>query len=229
MYDFTVEFKIKDYDRFGSNDTLGSAMIPLSKLLEAASTATAVEFPVTPPSGRDTTTTAGWMTLQCRRPTVEELEQHSTTTKKKWSLATPTQILKEKSQQMKTKTQQTLHQIKDKTTTAMGNNTSNNSPKRNKKLSPVFLKEGDVEPSTALVKETTKAPKKERPPTTAFSRNTPNDQTAANSSDNTGPLRIEIVGCQNLLSADKTGKSDPYVKVKYQGKDIHETMHIVQE
>ena len=218
IYDFTVEFKIKDWDRFGSNDTLGSAMIPLSKLLEAASSTAVVEYPVT----HSKTDAAGYITLQCRRPTVEELEQHSkagggATTKRKWTqkLATnpATQLLKEKSQQMKTKTQQTLHQIKEKTT-----------PQRKTKMSPVFQKEGDVEPSTALTKDAT-APKTGKDESSVSVTKSP-DPSANNV---TGPLRIEIMGCQNLLSADKTGSSDPYVKVKYLGKDIHETMHIVQE
>lgn len=199
-------------------------MIPLSKLLEAAasSTAAVVEYPVMKHSKTDA---AGYITLQCRRPTVEELEQQQqhSTTKRKWTqkLATnpATQLLKEKSQQMKTKTQQTLHQIKEKTT-----------PQRKTKMSPVFQKEGDVEASsTALLvtKDTSNnAPKTGKDESSVSVTKSP-DPPANN--DSTGPLRIEIMGCQNLLSADKTGSSDPYVKVKYLGKDIHETMHIVQE
>lgn len=34
---------------------------------------------------------------------------------------------------------------------------------------------------------------------------------------------LEIVSCRNLLASDKTGLSDPYVKIKYAGKTVHET------
>jgi len=39
-------------------------------------------------------------------------------------------------------------------------------------------------------------------------------------------LFIEIVSCRNLLAADKTGLSDPYVKVKMEKKDLHTTKHV---
>ena len=41
-------------------------------------------------------------------------------------------------------------------------------------------------------------------------------------------LLIEIVSCRDLLAADKTGASDPYVKIKMDGKDVHETDVIKQ-
>ena len=42
------------------------------------------------------------------------------------------------------------------------------------------------------------------------------------------PMFIQIVSCKNLLVADKTGSSDPYVKVKLGKKDLHETKPIIQ-
>jgi len=39
---------------------------------------------------------------------------------------------------------------------------------------------------------------------------------------------IEIVSCRGLLAADKTGASDPYIKVKMDGKDIHKTKHVLK-
>ena len=39
---------------------------------------------------------------------------------------------------------------------------------------------------------------------------------------------IQIVSCRDLLVADKTGSSDPYVKVKLGKKDLHETKYLTQ-
>ena len=38
-------------------------------------------------------------------------------------------------------------------------------------------------------------------------------------------LLIEIISCRSLLAGDKTGTSDPYVKIKTKtdGKDLHKT------
>eukprot|EP00546_Thalassionema_frauenfeldii_P020474 CAMPEP_0178902658 /NCGR_PEP_ID=MMETSP0786-20121207/4727_1 /TAXON_ID=186022 /ORGANISM="Thalassionema frauenfeldii, Strain CCMP 1798" /LENGTH=1315 /DNA_ID=CAMNT_0020573949 /DNA_START=59 /DNA_END=4006 /DNA_ORIENTATION=- len=41
-------------------------------------------------------------------------------------------------------------------------------------------------------------------------------------------ILIEIVSCRNLLAADKTGLSDPYVKVKVGTKDLHTTKHVLK-
>ena len=41
-------------------------------------------------------------------------------------------------------------------------------------------------------------------------------------------LLVEVLSCRDLLAADKTGKSDPYVKLKLNGKDVHKTKHILQ-
>lgn len=42
------------------------------------------------------------------------------------------------------------------------------------------------------------------------------------------PIYIEIISCQKLIAADKTGASDPYVKIKLGKKDLHETKPIMQ-
>jgi hypothetical protein len=54
------------------------------------------------------------------------------------------------------------------------------------------------------------------------------EDSAAHANEPTIPLFIEIVSCKGLLPMDKTGSSDPYVKVKLGKKDLHETKHIVQ-
>ena len=42
------------------------------------------------------------------------------------------------------------------------------------------------------------------------------------------PVFIEIVSCHQLIAADKTGASDPYVKIKLGKKDLHETKPVMQ-
>lgn len=37
---------------------------------------------------------------------------------------------------------------------------------------------------------------------------------------------IEIISCRELFAADKGGTSDPYVKIKLGGKEVHKTTHI---
>ena len=39
-------------------------------------------------------------------------------------------------------------------------------------------------------------------------------------------LLIEIISCRDLLVADKSGESDPYVKIKLGRMDLHRTKHI---
>ncbi|CAB9497692.1 Multiple C2 and transmembrane domain-containing protein 1 [Seminavis robusta] len=46
--------------------------------------------------------------------------------------------------------------------------------------------------------------------------------------DEPRPLFIEIVSCRKLLGADKTGLSDPYVKIKLGKQDLHQTKHLEQ-
>lgn len=41
-------------------------------------------------------------------------------------------------------------------------------------------------------------------------------------------ILIEIVAARNLSAADKTGLSDPYVKIKLGGKDLHETKPVLK-
>jgi Ca2+-dependent lipid-binding protein len=39
-------------------------------------------------------------------------------------------------------------------------------------------------------------------------------------------LLIEIISCREIPAADKNGTSDPYVKIKLGGKEVHKTSHI---
>lgn len=39
-------------------------------------------------------------------------------------------------------------------------------------------------------------------------------------------LKVEIVSARGLLAADKNGRSDPYVKMLMNGKDLHKTKHL---
>lgn len=41
-------------------------------------------------------------------------------------------------------------------------------------------------------------------------------------------LLIEVLSCRGLLVADKTGTSDPYVKIAMGGKDLHKTKHVLK-
>ena len=41
-------------------------------------------------------------------------------------------------------------------------------------------------------------------------------------------LIVEIMSCQNLLAGDKSGSSDPFVKVMMGKKQIHKTKHILK-
>lgn len=41
-------------------------------------------------------------------------------------------------------------------------------------------------------------------------------------------LMVEIVSCRDLLAGDKNGLSDPYVKIKMEGKELHRTKHILK-
>ena len=41
-------------------------------------------------------------------------------------------------------------------------------------------------------------------------------------------LFIEIVSCRDLLAADKSGLSDPYVKILMGKKELHKTQHVVK-
>ena len=46
--------------------------------------------------------------------------------------------------------------------------------------------------------------------------------------EETKPLFLEIVSCRNLLGADKTGLSDPYVSIRLGKEKLHETKHVPQ-
>lgn len=208
--DMVVDFKVKDWDRFGSNDTLGTAHIAISELAALLVVEKGkAEFAIDPPpklqrNNNDEIKSAGWITLRVREPTEEEVETHS-------------------GSKMGSIMKQTFYRFKE---TAM-------SPKRI--LAPTIFpttpkpqpdaggeqsdeKQVQAQAQTAVVEDL---------------KNTP-DQALQQSTDNNdivqgGPLWIEIVSGRNLLSADRTGKSDPYVKVKdAKGQDLHETKHILQ-
>lgn len=144
-----ILFKVKDWDRIGSNDALGQVEIPLAKLYALSNNNnndTHGTFAIIPPKGRETED-AGSLMLRCRVATDEE------------------------------------------TVRSRGG--------------------GSMFPS--LMQKLVHHPKE---------ATTPEEETCS--------LFIEIVSCRDLLPADKTGLSDPYVKVKYSGRDVHETKHRLQ-
>ena len=68
-------FKIKDWDRIGSNDVLGQVTVPKEKLLEATGEPTELE--IAPPSDRKDEK-AGFITLKCRLATEDDRKPKKT-------------------------------------------------------------------------------------------------------------------------------------------------------
>jgi len=68
-------FKVKDWDRIGSNDELGQVTVAPETLLQATA-GEDMELPITPPTGRETEK-AGFITLRCRPATEEDRKPKS--------------------------------------------------------------------------------------------------------------------------------------------------------
>ena len=149
----TLVFKVKDWDRIGSNDFLGQVEIPLAKLYALSNNNNEQDgtFTITPPKGREKED-AGSLRIRCRPATDDE----------------------------------TFH--------SRGGGGGS--------IFPTFVQK--------LV----------HPPKEAATTTLEDDDKCS--------LFVEIISCRDLLPADKTGLSDPYVKVKYSGKDVHETKHRLQ-
>ena len=68
-----LELKIKDWDRVGKNDDLGSAFIPATTLYNVAGDET-FEYKIDPPKGRSDE--AGFITIRCRPATLGDKEDY---------------------------------------------------------------------------------------------------------------------------------------------------------
>ena len=68
-------FKVKDWDRIGSNDELGQVTVSAETLLQATA-GEDMELTITPPTGRETEQ-AGFITLRCRPATEEDRKPKS--------------------------------------------------------------------------------------------------------------------------------------------------------
>ena len=164
-----IQFKIKDWDRFGGNDDIGQVDVPAETLLELT-TEKVMELKIAPPEKRSAED-AGYLTVLIRPATDEDCSKYGKPSRKKLfgGRFSPPKVPKP-----------SLPKI----SLPVG-------PLASKKTAPVEYDPADV-------------------PT--FHRD----------------LFIEIQSCKDLIAADKTGFSDPYVKVKLGGKDLHETKHLVQ-
>ena len=137
-------FKVKDWDRIGSNDDLGHVKVPAATLYAMVDEAEEKEFAISPPKGHGDA--AGFLTIRCRPPTLGDREDYK---------AAKSRVRR--------------------------------SPKE-----AASLKAEAVDVS-GIVDVDDKI------------------------------LLVEIVSARDLMAADKTGASDPYVKVKLGRKDVHET------
>ena len=154
-----LNFKIKDWDRFGGNDDIGTADIKSDTLLEVTAEQT-MKLKITPPEKRSDED-AGYLNLLIRPATDDDCSKFGKPARKK----------------------------------LFGNMTF--SPP---KVPKPFAKARSAAPVPALFDEAD-IPTVHR------------------------DLFIEIQSCTGLIAADKTGFSDPYVKVKMGGTDLHETKH----
>ena len=139
-----LEFKVKDWDRIGSNDELGKVVVPAATLYEMVDTAQEQEFSITPPKGHGDA--AGFLTILCRPPTTGDRDDL-------------------------------------KRTQSLFRRSPRNVSKLEKEAVDV-AKIIDIDDKILL---------------------------------------IEILSCRDLLAADKTGASDPYVKIKMDNEDLHKT------
>eukprot|EP00980_Cylindrotheca_fusiformis_P028587 scaffold22613_cov126-Cylindrotheca_fusiformis.AAC.7 len=138
-----LSFLVKDFDRLGSNDTIGMITVTAPKLVELAGIGREAELPLQLPPEEDADDKkAGSITL---------LVQHANDATNKYWKPTPTTPMSSQS-----------------------------------------LQSGEFDTPPSVSKE----------------------------------ILIEILSCKSLLPSDKGGTSDPYVKIKIGGKEVHKTSHI---
>ena len=174
-----LKFVIKDYDRLGFNDILGTVEVAYPMVARGATAGKEgilKEFEIIPPVGVDRQ--AGFLLVRAKKATEEDV--HS--------------LLKEKRHPKNlflTTTAEAASSVWD----ALKENESSRGMEN-----PVEKAKDDSNVSTV----------EER---------APNFSEALH-------LYIEIVKCKGLISVDKGGHSDPYVKVKMDHKTVHQTKHI---
>lgn len=139
-----LDFKVKDWDRIGSNDELGNVKVPAATLYSMVDTGDEKEFTISPPKGHGDA--AGFLTIRCRPATFGDREDY--------------------------------------------------------KVSKSRFR---------------------RSPREALSSQTDAVDVSGMVDLDDKILLIEIMSCRDLLVADKSGASDPFVKIKMGDKDLHET------
>ena len=185
------EFRIKDWDRIGSNDELGSVQVSAEQLIEmtASSNDNEKEFAIGGShsikvrKSRQSTSEAGYLTLKIQHATDEDRKSFNANASGPfWTPGEGVEV----------------------TTTE----TTTSTPKMDE------MEKGLEEDQPNLVNEEATAP----PPS-----NVPRPNP-----DKEMKILVEIMSCHNLIAGDKTGNSDPYVKVTlgHTKKELHKTKHI---
>lgn len=217
-------FHVKDWDRFGSNDDLGTILVPAETLwkLDATTTPAAIEYPITAPKG--VTQAVGFLTLNIRHATAADREKyHCKTSAAMAKFWTPIKAVAEKITPH--------HAVKPKEPTAPAA-VEPAKPAAQAVVEPTVESTGVEKAVPSLLIEepvivgnpaTAAAPAEADAPAPTTTTATSTDETTQVIPTEDKDIHIEIVSARNLLAADRNGLSDPYVKIKLGGKDLHET------